>query len=143
MEHFLDKVNPWHYRDNSFPREPLQCIDVCRHLPFCLGNAVKYIWRAGKKDGESWRDDLDKAMWYIHYHEVEMGAPRREYTDALAELATATAQELDGLELDRYNCIAGLLDGETNRELAVMRFLIEMERRENWVAGGNTEEPKQ
>jgi hypothetical protein len=59
-----DKINPAHYR-NGFPRKPVECIEVAEHLPFCLGNAIKYIWRAGKKPGEDWRDDLDKARWYL------------------------------------------------------------------------------
>ena len=32
---------------------------------FCLGNAVKYIIRAGKKDPEKEIEDLRKAAWYI------------------------------------------------------------------------------
>jgi hypothetical protein len=33
-------------------------------MGFCLGNAVKYIWRAGLKS-ESPLEDLKKARWYI------------------------------------------------------------------------------
>lgn len=32
---------------------------------FCLGNAVKYISRAGKKDPEKLIEDLEKAVWYL------------------------------------------------------------------------------
>lgn len=46
-----DKINPAHYKC-GFPRKPVECIEVAEHLPFCLGNAIKYIWRAGKKEGE-------------------------------------------------------------------------------------------
>lgn len=34
-------------------------------LGFCLGNAVKYISRAGKKDQSKEVEDLQKAIWYI------------------------------------------------------------------------------
>ena len=40
-------------------------------LDFCLGNAVKYIARAGKKDKpgasahEAGYEDLQKALWYL------------------------------------------------------------------------------
>jgi hypothetical protein len=34
-------------------------------LGFALGNAVKYIARAGRKEGTSAREDLSKARWYI------------------------------------------------------------------------------
>ena len=32
---------------------------------FCLGNAIKYISRAGKKNPETEQEDLEKAIWYV------------------------------------------------------------------------------
>ena len=32
---------------------------------FCLGNAIKYISRAGKKDPSAEIEDLSKARWYL------------------------------------------------------------------------------
>jgi hypothetical protein len=32
---------------------------------FCLGNAIKYIMRAGKKDPRKTIEDLEKAAWYL------------------------------------------------------------------------------
>jgi hypothetical protein len=56
-----DKVNhPTHY--NWFG---IECLDVVKHFNFCLGNAIKYIWRAGFKPGEDALDDLAKAKFYI------------------------------------------------------------------------------
>jgi len=37
------------------------------NLNFNLGNAVKYISRAGKKDPEKYVEDLKKARFYIDY----------------------------------------------------------------------------
>lgn len=37
-----------------------------KNLDFCLGNAVKYISRAGKKDPAKTIEDLKKALWYIN-----------------------------------------------------------------------------
>ena len=34
-------------------------------LGFCLGNTVKYISRAGKKNKSSEIEDLEKARWYL------------------------------------------------------------------------------
>ena len=34
-------------------------------LGFCLGNAIKYIARAGKKDPAKTLEDLRKARWYL------------------------------------------------------------------------------
>lgn len=58
----MDKTNPKHYRDAAITLEP---IDLCELLGFNLGNAVKYIVRAGHKDGESEVDDIMKAMFYL------------------------------------------------------------------------------
>jgi len=56
-----DLVNhPAHY--TSHP-SGVEAIDITRHMNFNLGNAVKYIWRAGLK-GDS-IEDLQKARFYI------------------------------------------------------------------------------
>ncbi len=57
------KTEPAHYKDCLIP-----AIDVVEAwcLGFCLGNCVKYIQRAGKKNGESTLDDLRKAQWYLN-----------------------------------------------------------------------------
>lgn len=56
-----DAVNhPPHY--NAHP-SGVECIDITEHMGFCLGNAVKYIWRADMK-GDA-LEDLQKARWYI------------------------------------------------------------------------------
>ena len=55
--------HPEHYmRETGF-----EVIDVIEawHLDFSLGNAVKYIARAGKKDPTKRKQDLEKAIWYI------------------------------------------------------------------------------
>lgn len=52
--------NPKHY--NSHP-SGIACIEVTEHMNFCLGNAVKYIWRADEKHDAI--EDLKKAKWYI------------------------------------------------------------------------------
>lgn len=59
-----DPVNhPAYYADGS-----IEVIDYIedKHLGFCLGNAVKYISRAGKKDASTEVEDLQKAVWYIN-----------------------------------------------------------------------------
>lgn len=59
----VDPVNrPAHYTDGK-----IEVIDFIedKKLGFCLGNAVKYIARAGKKDPSKEVEDLKKARWYI------------------------------------------------------------------------------
>ena len=59
-----DVVNhPAHYTDGKI--EVIEFIED-KKLGFCLGNAVKYISRAGKKDPSKTVEDLKKAIWYIN-----------------------------------------------------------------------------
>lgn len=58
-----DSVNhPAHYGGGDNPYEAIKVIEAWG-LGFCLGNAVKYIARAGKK-GDA-LEDLKKARWYL------------------------------------------------------------------------------
>ena len=58
-----DPVNhPKHYISDP---SGIECIQIVRHRNFNIGNAIKYLWRAGLKDGNSDIQDLQKAVWYI------------------------------------------------------------------------------
>lgn len=54
--------HPEHYGGEDNPYEAIKVIEAWK-LNFHLGNAVKYISRAGKKD--NLKQDLEKAIWYI------------------------------------------------------------------------------
>lgn len=61
-----ERVNhPDHYGGADNPYEAIRVIEAWG-LGFCLGNAVKYIARAGKKGSEA--EDIDKAIWYLKRH---------------------------------------------------------------------------
>lgn len=56
-----DSVNhPKHYTGHP---SKIECIQITEYMGFCLGNAVKYIWRAELKNDAI--EDLKKARWYI------------------------------------------------------------------------------
>jgi hypothetical protein len=60
-----DAVNhPSHY--TSHP-SGVECIQITEHHNFCVGNAMKYMWRAGLKGDTSAQqlEDLKKARWYL------------------------------------------------------------------------------
>lgn len=65
---FTDKVNhPPHY--NAGKIECIEFIEDQGYGPgFCIGNAIKYIVRAGKKNPEDEIQDLEKAIWYLKRH---------------------------------------------------------------------------
>jgi hypothetical protein len=59
--------HPNHYggKDNNY--EAIKVIDAWG-LGFSLGNTVKYISRAGKKNPTKELEDLKKALWYLNHH---------------------------------------------------------------------------
>ena len=70
IEKVNDNVNhPSHYTSGK-----IEVIDFITYqkLTYCLGNAVKYVARAGKKDKNHFSypnktiEDLQKAVWYIN-----------------------------------------------------------------------------
>lgn len=54
--------NPVHYTSDP---SGVECIEITRHRNFNIGNAIKYLWRAGLKDEAAHVQDLKKAVWYI------------------------------------------------------------------------------
>lgn len=76
-----DKVNsPKHY--TSHP-SGIECIQITEHYNFCIGNAMKYIWRLGLKEEQGYDavekqiEDAKKAIWYINRHidRLQKGLP--------------------------------------------------------------------
>lgn len=53
--------HPQHY--NAHP-SGIECIEITEHMNFNMGNATKYIWRAGLKSEEP-ITDIQKAIWYL------------------------------------------------------------------------------
>ena len=58
-----DNINPDHYKSHP---SGVECIEITKHHDFCIGNAIKYLWRAGLKDSSKEIEDLEKAIWYIN-----------------------------------------------------------------------------
>ena len=76
----MDLVNhPPHYT-----RHPsgVECIQITQHMNFCLGNALKYIWRADLKFNAI--EDLEKAKWYL---QMEINRREREELRNAEQLA--------------------------------------------------------
>jgi hypothetical protein len=80
----VEKVNhPDHYGGALNPYEAIKVILAWGlHSNFAIGNAVKYLARAGKKSQESYLDDLRKARWYLDW-EIRRceGNEERKVTD--------------------------------------------------------------
>lgn len=89
MKH--DAVNhPAHY--TSHP-SGVEAIEITEHYNFCVGNAIKYLWRNGLKsdEGSSSVKDLKKAVWYINREisNIEKGTyngkNKQEQTKSMAQ----------------------------------------------------------
>lgn len=64
---------PKHYADASATIEPIHFLQL---MPFCLGNACKYLLRAGRKGSKA--EDLKKALDYLRWAKERKERP--EYT---------------------------------------------------------------
>jgi hypothetical protein len=70
-----EQVNhPSHYQSADPTYETISVIEAW-DLDFHLGNAVKYISRAGKKNDEV--EDLKKAVWYLN-RKIELMSNHKE-----------------------------------------------------------------
>ncbi len=59
----VDQVNhPLHYTTDP---SGVECIQITRHRNFNIGNAFKYLWRAGLKNEDTQIEDLKKAIFCI------------------------------------------------------------------------------
>lgn len=83
-----DNINhPKHYTDTPFG---LEVIDITEHYDFCLGNALKYILRAGKKEekgqdiNQKTIEDLGKAVWYLDRKILNLKKLSEKHTKELA-----------------------------------------------------------
>ena len=108
-----DPINPNHYKTQS----GVECIDVAELFPYSLGNAIKYTWRAGKKD--NLKQDLEKCEWYLNramangeeslfmsYHSSVLKARR-----LFAKLNKTDLPELN------YELVSRILDGRLEHAL--------------------------
>jgi hypothetical protein len=64
-------ISPNHYRSTI---DGVDLIDVIDHLSFPRGNAIKYIYRAGKKDPSKEKEDLQKALFLIQREIIKLNA---------------------------------------------------------------------
>lgn len=92
--------HPKHY--NSHP-SGIECIDVAETLNFCLGNALKYLMRAGLKESSTQKTDLEKAKWYIQRNKRNGVAPFVSL-DANLKIAVILMHEQPFSILARFMC---------------------------------------
>lgn len=78
MEQETEYNNVDHPRHYTSHPSGVECIEITRHYNFDIGNAIKYLWRAGLKGDagmtqrEKEIEDLEKAIWYIEDYIAEL-----------------------------------------------------------------------
>jgi hypothetical protein len=88
----VDPVNhPPHYTQHP---SGVECIQVTECMNFCLGNAVKYIWRADLKNDAI--EDLEKARWYVSREIERRKRQNAESSDVCPPLASPTEKPRTG-----------------------------------------------
>lgn len=112
-----DNVNhPKHYTSDP---SGIECIDITRHRNFNIGNAIKYLWRAGLKidaDKSSINkqiEDLEKAVWYIVDEIHRLGGRCTVKTDSINTC----------LPIDNESIIEAILNYHIkidNREISIL-----------------------
>ena len=68
-------LSPDHYKNHP---SGFECKHFTSSMVFNLGNTFKYLWRAGNKNGESFKRDIGKAIVYLVFEidYLESGGPR-------------------------------------------------------------------
>lgn len=118
-----DIINhPAHYTDGKF--ETIEAIESWR-LGYHLGNAVKYISRAGKKSKDTELEDLRKARWYITRYLDH----HRDDTESLVAIEYAADKGLDQDLAGAVLCLAvsAILSDEP-QDVSVRQALAALER---------------
>lgn len=106
--------HPPHYTGGE-----IEVIEVSRHLPFNLGNAVKYVCRAGLKGDEL--EDLRKAEWYLKDQVKHFGN-----ATPLPEWAVVEPSQLyHGLVSLRADCVFAICHGDAGVALYWLQREIE------------------
>ena len=116
-----DNVNhPKHYTDDP---SGVECIEITRHRNFNIGNAIKYLWRAGRKEDaaldrkEKNIEDLRKAIFYIKDEIKRLGGQVETATASSTTSISRKKDPADGVYLVMENGeIIRYVDGETNAD---------------------------
>lgn len=111
--------HPAHYTNHP---SGVECIAVAEHFGFCLGNVIKYVWRAGLK-GEA-VVDLRKAAFYLA-REIER---REAAAPPLANLKPSAAVP------ERVPCPCANIDGDLPEDVAAAIRNWRIESASDWAA---------
>ena len=106
-----DQVNhPKHYTSDP---SGIECIDITRHRNFNIGNAIKYLWRAGLKEDKDRKlidkqvEDLNKAVWYLVDEIHRLGGRCTVKTDSINTCLPIDNESIINATLNYHEKIKG------------------------------------
>jgi len=113
-----DMVNhPPHYT-NGPDLGKLECIDITSLMPFTLGNAFKYVWRAGKKGDKAQAiEDLKKAEFYLDVWDEQRSIHQWLYPEESRQMVRLLLRRIpyrvpgDELETTRRMILFDIMNG--------------------------------
>ena len=123
--------NPAHYTSDP---SGVECIEITRHRNFNVGNAIKYLWRAGLKD-DAQMQDLAKAVFYIQDEIARVAGAdahalrqARNYQEANAELERliALVGKAINAEVDNYTDANGRIHDHRQGFISGMEYVREL-----------------
>lgn len=121
-----DPVNSPNHYTRSHPG--MECIELTADTSFCLGNAIKYLWRYHSKGRPV--EDLEKARWYLCHvidHDEKIAWTRQQHAilDTLANdpaipdaEAHTWAKLRQGFPYSALACLDRLIEHERNQQRA-------------------------
>jgi hypothetical protein len=97
----IENINhPSHYNSSCF--EVIDFIEIF-NLDFCLGNAVKYICRAGKKNPNTLVEDLGKAKWYLEEEKRFLSFIKEKEFEPYKAMPLSYAYKITGIFCEGQN----------------------------------------
>ena len=108
--------HPTHYTNRDIGHE---CIDIAQYQTFCVGNAIKYLWRYQNKGNPI--EDLRKARWYAH-RAATMQETVNLHAGHSREILRRLVSSTYGYEMAAWD---GLLQREWHYVLSALDAMIE------------------
>lgn len=100
----------------------VRAADICDRLSFNLGNALKYLWRAGKKGPAA--EDYRKAAWYLRREGGLMSgyeyAPHGRRTRELASTVLDSTVDDKSRSLAFRRLLFAIADGHLDHHLCLI-----------------------
>lgn len=129
-----DQINhPKHYTSDP---SGIECIDITRHRNFNIGNAIKYLWRAGLKEDKDRKlidkqvEDLNKAVWYLVDEIHRLGGRCTVKTDSINTCLPIDNESIIDATLNYHEkingqdvSILGLSNGDSGTRFNIADYL--------------------